>query len=57
MAGDFNEICDPSFDIGINNTTFSLKSSNALEAVLNNYNLIDIWRHRNPGKREISLRL
>ena len=35
-------------------TTFSLRSSNALEAILNNYNLIDIWRHRNPGKREFS---
>ena len=44
VAGDFNEIFDPSLDIGINNTTFSLRSSNALKTVLNNYNLIDIWR-------------
>ena len=41
-------------DIGINNTTFSFRSSNALETVLNNYNLIDIRIHRNPGKREFS---
>ena len=54
VAGDFNEIFDPSMDIGINNTTFSFRSSNALETVLNNYNLIDIWIHRNPGKREFS---
>ena len=51
VAGDFNEIFDPSMDIGINNTTFSFRSSNALETVLNNYNLIDIWIHRHPGKR------
>ena len=49
MAGDFNEIFYPSLDIGINNTTFNLRSSSSLEAVLNNYNLVDIWRHRNPG--------
>ena len=54
MAGDFNEIFDPSLDIGINNTTFNLRSSNSLEAVLNNYYLVDIWRHRNPGKTEFS---
>ena len=54
VAGDFNEIFDQSMDIGINNTTFNLRSSKALEAILNNYNLIDIWRHRNPGKREFS---
>ena len=34
MAGYFNEIFDPSLDIGINNTTFRLISSNALETVL-----------------------
>ena len=52
IAGDFNEILDPHLDIGIQNKTFNLESSNALNNFKNRYDLIDIWRYRNRGKRE-----
>ena len=51
-AGDFNEILDRHLDIGIQNLTFNLESSNALYHFKNKYNLIDIWRNRNQGKME-----
>ena len=51
IAGDFNEIMDPSLDKGIHNTTFNMKSSNVLHSVINDNQLVDIWRYRNPNKR------
>ncbi len=54
LGGDFNEILNPCLDLGINNVTFSKKSSNALHSFINTYNLSDIWRHRNPIKKEFS---
>ena len=54
IAGDFNEILDPALDLGINNTTYNVKNSNKLHSLISDYCLVDIWRNRNPGKKEFS---
>ena len=54
VAGDFNEILDPSLDKGINNKTFSARSSKTLHSVIKDFDLIDIWRYRNYDKREFT---
>ena len=57
LGGDFNEIFDPTTDHGVNTTTFSIRSSNTLLSIVFDFNLIHIWRHRNPDKREFILKL
>ena len=51
LGGDCNEIFDPTTDHGVNTITFNIRSSNTLQSIVFYFNLIDIWRHRNPGKR------
>ena len=38
----------------MNTTTFNIRSSNTLQSIDFHFNLIYIWRHRNPGKREFT---
>ena len=53
-SGDFNELQDSFLDKNVNVQTFNAKSSKRLCDIINDNNLCDIWRYRNPDKREFT---
>ena len=55
IGGDFNVILDPEFD-GLGGKPKLKESVNIIEQIRLSFDLIDIWRVRNPNERRFSWR-
>lgn len=54
IAGDFNCVLDPRKDRSLAVDSTHTRSRKALHCFIKELNLIDIWRHLNPSKKEFS---
>ena len=54
VAGDFNSIIDAYLDKGFNMKSFCKQSSDTLQKLIDDNDLLDIWRYRNQFKREFT---
>ena len=56
MGGDFNIIFDPHLDKEGGRNKLKQQSLNALNNIIANFDLVDIWRIQNPDKRRFTWR-
>ena len=54
MAGDFNCTLNPTLDKSLGVDTSHMQSRKIIQHFIGELNLCDIWRHRNPSRREYS---
>ncbi|KAK6178595.1 hypothetical protein SNE40_013348 [Patella caerulea] len=53
ILGDFNDILNPILDMSFGMKIYCKRSSSILENFIQDFNLVDIWRYRNPDKNSI----
>ena len=56
LGGDFNIVMDGKLDYKGSNIVLKTKFNESFEDFLNKYRLIDIWRKRNPCKKEFTFK-
>ena len=56
LAGDWNLIFDKSLDSMGGSPSLKFKSLQKLQSVIIDYNLVDIWRIKNPNLRQFTWR-
>ena len=56
FAGDFNLFFNSNLEASVLNPTLKMKSIEKIIQILEKYNLIDIWRIRNPSSKRFILR-